>query len=175
MTEKKEKILQAALELFAKEGYRTTSTVKVAKLAGVSEGLIFRHFTNKEGLLEAIIKEGENKAQALFATLLEQTDPKKLIRSYLELGISMASNSAEADFWKLQFKIKWELEQYGAHKVEPIVQALTQAFEKLGYESPREEAEYLVVWMDGLATHYFLKERFDFESQIALAITKYKL
>ena len=37
MTEKQEKILQAALQLFAKEGYHATSTNKVAKLAGVSE------------------------------------------------------------------------------------------------------------------------------------------
>ena len=59
MTEKKEKILQAALELFAKEGFYATSTSKVAKTAGVSEGLIFRHFGNKEGLLHAVLDEGE--------------------------------------------------------------------------------------------------------------------
>ena len=44
MTEKQENILKAALQLFAKEGFYATSTSKVAKLAGVSEGLIFRHF-----------------------------------------------------------------------------------------------------------------------------------
>ncbi len=58
MTEKQEKILQSALELFAKEGFHATSTNKVAKHAGVSEGLIFRHFGNKEGLLQAILAEG---------------------------------------------------------------------------------------------------------------------
>ena len=44
MTEKQESILQAALKLFATEGYASTSTNKVAKVAGVSEGLIFHHF-----------------------------------------------------------------------------------------------------------------------------------
>ena len=48
MTDKQEKILQAALELFAKEGFKGTSTNKIAKKAGVSEGLIFRHFENKD-------------------------------------------------------------------------------------------------------------------------------
>ena len=41
MTDKKEKILNAALELFANDGYNVTSTSKIAKTAGVSEGLIF--------------------------------------------------------------------------------------------------------------------------------------
>ena len=44
---KKEQILNAALELFANDGFTATSTSKVAKRAGVSEGLIFRHFGNK--------------------------------------------------------------------------------------------------------------------------------
>ncbi len=37
MTEKQERILKAALELFAQEGFKATSTNKVAKRAGVSE------------------------------------------------------------------------------------------------------------------------------------------
>jgi len=44
MTEKQEKIIKSALELFALEGYAATSTRKAAERAGVSEGLIFRHF-----------------------------------------------------------------------------------------------------------------------------------
>ena len=49
MTEKQKNIVNAALELFAKEGFKSTSTSKVAKKARVSEGLIFRHFKNKDG------------------------------------------------------------------------------------------------------------------------------
>jgi AcrR family transcriptional regulator len=51
MTEKKELILQTALRLFSEQGYEATPTNRIAKEAGVSEGLIFRHFENKEGLL----------------------------------------------------------------------------------------------------------------------------
>ena len=47
MIDRKEKILQSALELFAKEGFTATSTSKIAKHAGVSEGLIFRHFGSR--------------------------------------------------------------------------------------------------------------------------------
>jgi len=47
MTEKQERILETALSLFAKDGFSATSTSKVARDAGVSEGLMFRHFENK--------------------------------------------------------------------------------------------------------------------------------
>jgi AcrR family transcriptional regulator len=45
-----ERILQAAGKLFARQGYHGTSTREIARLAGVSENTIFRHFENKEKL-----------------------------------------------------------------------------------------------------------------------------
>ena len=44
MTNKQQKILSSALKLFAKQGFDATSTRSIAQDAGVSEGLIFRHF-----------------------------------------------------------------------------------------------------------------------------------
>jgi len=43
MTPKKTDILKAAIELFSKNGYKETSTKKISEVAGVSEGLLFRH------------------------------------------------------------------------------------------------------------------------------------
>ncbi|MFT5056181.1 MAG: AcrR family transcriptional regulator, partial [Pseudoalteromonas distincta] len=43
MTDKQVAILQTALELFSKKGFDAVSTNLIAKEAGVSEGLIFRH------------------------------------------------------------------------------------------------------------------------------------
>ena len=175
MTEKKEKILQAALELFAQEGFKSTSTSKVAKKAGVSEGLIFRHFENKEGLLAAIIKEGEEKAKLLFADVVMETDPKEVIRKTLEMGQKTSSNSADANFWKLQYKIKWELELYGEHKMEPLQRALADAFAKLGYDEPGKEALLLLINLDGLATRFYLQKGFDIASMVDYLKSKYNL
>jgi AcrR family transcriptional regulator len=57
--DKKEKILTVALALFSSQGFDSTSTSLIAKKAEVSEGLIFRHFTNKEGLLMAIMEKAK--------------------------------------------------------------------------------------------------------------------
>ncbi|MEA4826124.1 MAG: TetR/AcrR family transcriptional regulator [Clostridium sp.] len=48
--EKKEKIIQASLEEFASNGYENASTNKIVEKAGISKGLLFHYFKNKEGL-----------------------------------------------------------------------------------------------------------------------------
>lgn len=150
MTEKQEKILKAAQQLFATEGYHATATSKVAKLAGVSEGLIFRHFGNKEGLLKAITDLGAEKAKKLFAEVIFENDPKKAIEKMLEIPFSIKSD--EFDFWKLQYKLKWELKNFDDEKIEPLMLALTSAFEKLEYPFPAYEAEFMIMNLDGTAT-----------------------
>jgi AcrR family transcriptional regulator len=175
MTEKQERILNAALELFAEEGYRSTSTSKVAKRAGVSEGLIFRHFGNKEGLLEAIVKMGEEQAKVLFADIAMETDPKEVLRKYVELFVNISQDKASVDFWKLQFKIKWELEMYGDHKLELIKEKLVEAFKKLRFNEPEKEANLLLTLMDGLATRFILQSEFDLDGTIDFLKMKYKL
>lgn len=55
MTEKQQKIIQAAIQIFAEKGYASTSTSEIAKVAGVAEGTIFRHYGSKENLLLSVI------------------------------------------------------------------------------------------------------------------------
>lgn len=50
---KKEKILIAAQELFARCGYAGTTMKMVAEQAGVASGLVFHYFDNKENLFMA--------------------------------------------------------------------------------------------------------------------------
>ncbi|MBW2185312.1 MAG: helix-turn-helix transcriptional regulator, partial [Deltaproteobacteria bacterium] len=41
--EKRKQILGSALELFAEQGFRGTSTAEIAKHAGVATGTLFHH------------------------------------------------------------------------------------------------------------------------------------
>ena len=45
-----ERTVLAAAKLFARQGYHGTSTREIARVAGVSENTLFRHFDNKEDL-----------------------------------------------------------------------------------------------------------------------------
>ena len=51
MTAKCKRILETSIDLFAKNGYANTSTSEIAKIAGVAEGTIFKHFGTKQNLL----------------------------------------------------------------------------------------------------------------------------
>ena len=173
MTEKQENILQAALVLFAKEGYHATSTSKVAKAAGVSEGLIFRHFGNKEGLLQAILAEGERRLKDLFVDIVMESEPAEVIRKTIEMSSKI--DKSDYDFWKLQFKLKWELEVSGDEKMEPLKMALTNAFSKLGYPSPELEAQLLILFIDALGSAVLKGSSLNVDEMIQFLLSKYNL
>lgn len=150
MTEKKELILHVALELFANEGYTATSTSKIGKAAGVSEGLIFRHFKNKAGLLDAIILETESKIGSLFESIILDENPKMAIKKTLELPFAI--KKSDYDFWKLQFKLKWQKEYNHPEKMKPLLDKLTAAFTELNYAEPAQEAVLLSHILSGVFT-----------------------
>ncbi|SDN22220.1 transcriptional regulator, TetR family [Desulfonauticus submarinus] len=52
----RDKIITAAYNCFSEKGYLGTSTKEIAKVAGVSEITLFRHFGKKEGIFEAVIR-----------------------------------------------------------------------------------------------------------------------
>lgn len=51
----KKKVLAAALELFSNKGFHATTTAKIAQLAGVSEGTIYKYFPSKNELLKQLL------------------------------------------------------------------------------------------------------------------------
>lgn len=55
LTEKQKSVLQASLKLFADKGFDKTTTSDIAKLAGVAEGTVYKHFHNKQNILNSIL------------------------------------------------------------------------------------------------------------------------
>lgn len=54
--DRRAQILQTAVDLFSKRGFRGTTTKEIAIAAGVSEAIIFRHFATKDELWGAILE-----------------------------------------------------------------------------------------------------------------------
>ncbi len=97
---KRRRILTAALRRFARGGYEATSTAAVATDAGVSEGLLFHHFTSKEGLLEACGAEGIRELADAQLGLVGGAAPLDY-RSMIEATFSwVADNAAFGRLWK---------------------------------------------------------------------------
>lgn len=54
----RDRILRAALRLFAAQGFDGTTTRDLAQAAGVAEGTLFRHFPNKKAILIEVATNG---------------------------------------------------------------------------------------------------------------------
>ncbi|MGC2063281.1 MAG: TetR/AcrR family transcriptional regulator [Thermodesulfovibrionales bacterium] len=52
----RDKILDAGLKLFSTKGYLGATTKEIARVAGVAELTLFRHFASKERLFEEVLK-----------------------------------------------------------------------------------------------------------------------
>lgn len=153
---KREAILQSALPLFARAGYDATSTNRIAREAGVSEGLIFRHFGSKEGLLNTLMEEARDRAWQLYRPILAETDPRLALRAILNIPFDIPD--AQRLFWHLLFALKWRQEQYDPSLSEPLKSKLKEIFWELGYLYPADEAEVVLTIIDGLAMTLLLRK-----------------
>jgi AcrR family transcriptional regulator len=60
--ERRTAIVEAATKVFAENGFHGTTTRELAKAAGVSEALLYKHFPSKESLFSAMLATGANGA-----------------------------------------------------------------------------------------------------------------
>jgi len=68
------KILKAASQVFASEGYAATKTIDIAKLAGVPKANVYYYFGNKETLYSAVL-------ETIIEPLLSATHPIETIEN----------------------------------------------------------------------------------------------
>jgi AcrR family transcriptional regulator len=81
-----EKVLAAAREAFA-EGGESTALEEIARRAGVGIGTLYRHFPNRQALLEALyVDEVEEVCRS--AAQLEGADPWEALNSWFERFIA---------------------------------------------------------------------------------------
>jgi AcrR family transcriptional regulator len=155
MTDKQVAILQTALELFSKKGFDAVSTNLIAKEAGVSEGLIFRHFQNKVGLLHAIMQMGKDKVEPLLASIAELPDSAKRVQAIMELPFHIGEE--DYPFWRLIYSLKWQNEFYDDEMSKPTKDILVKALTELKYADVDAEADLIMSYVDGFATTVLLK------------------
>lgn len=74
--DRRQQILDVAVQLFSQKGFRGTTTKEIALAAGVNEAIIFRHFATKGDLYTAIMDRKACSAdiQAMQAALKEAMD-----------------------------------------------------------------------------------------------------
>ncbi|WP_167959057.1 TetR/AcrR family transcriptional regulator [Anaerosporobacter faecicola] len=61
MNNTKERILETALILFAKDGYTAVSVSMIAGKLGMTKGALYKHYQNKQDIFDHIVKRMEEK------------------------------------------------------------------------------------------------------------------
>lgn len=72
--ERREQIIHGAMNIFARKGFRGTTTREIAQSLGISEALMFKYFPTKEALYRAIIRKRTDRAE-------EMLFPKEVIEA----------------------------------------------------------------------------------------------
>lgn len=156
--EKRALIMEVALELFAEEGFHSTSISKIASKAGISKGLLYNYFDSKEDLIKVIVEEGLDKIGLML-------DPNKdgiITRDEMESFITMMFDMMRLNshFWALYMSmtlqppvlnlVKDKLEKM----IGTYINMITRYFESLGHEDPLTDAYIFGALMDGIGMNF---------------------
>jgi AcrR family transcriptional regulator len=83
--ERQASIIAAAAALFAQKGFNGTTTREIAKTAGISEALLFKHFPTKRALYAAIIAAKSQLSQ-LMVSVEEAVEKRDDVRVFTLIG-----------------------------------------------------------------------------------------
>lgn len=88
--DKRERILRAAIRVFARKGFYATRVNEIAKAAGVADGTIYLYFKNKDDVLVSIFEDRITKLIAVLRSELEADAPFDVkFRRVIELQLGL--------------------------------------------------------------------------------------
>ncbi len=98
----RERVRGTAMRLFARHGYATVNMRRIAAEAGMSTGLVYRHFATKEELYGDLVGEAAAGLNATAARLRGPGSPAELLRAFCEGFLRDLAGDAEfVDFYLL--------------------------------------------------------------------------
>ncbi|MGB5376230.1 MAG: TetR/AcrR family transcriptional regulator [Polyangiales bacterium] len=88
--EKRDRILKAAIQVFAKNGFYATRVSEIAKAAGVADGTIYLYFKNKDDVLITIFEEGIERLLRILREVADSEDTfENRISRIIELQLGL--------------------------------------------------------------------------------------
>jgi len=154
---RKAEILEAAIELFAEKGFQGASISLLAKKAGISKGLVYNYFSNKDDLVKEVIDQGMIKMFEHFtlpSDVFTDADMDRLINQNFNLL------DESPHYWQLYFSVIMQPEimkltiESIMKIVMPMMQHLSSYFESKGYKDSESEAYFIGSLMDGVSLNY---------------------
>ncbi|MCF6269384.1 MAG: TetR/AcrR family transcriptional regulator [Melioribacteraceae bacterium] len=177
--ETKSKILNAALELFAKKGFSNTSISEIAKSAGVSKGLAYNYFESKQKLVEEVIQLLFTELSKVFIALEVTKDPFEKIQLAIDLTFNWLTE--KEDFWRLyssllmQLETKAIVEKIAGNFMDEMFKEMEKIFRKMKIKNPAAETKLFGAILDGMSFHIlFMGEKYPIEKMRKFLKSKYR-
>jgi len=95
----KEKILEAAEKVFSDKGFHDAKVSKIAEIAGVSVGTIYRFYKSKEELYGEVIKKKLVEMEREVEESIKGKEPLEALKSYISTVVDFFSR--EQDFFEI--------------------------------------------------------------------------
>lgn len=166
-------ILDAAEQLFYKQGVSRTTLEKIAQAAGVTRGAIYWHFQNKADLFTAMLERINIPFQQLLDELNDNTelDPLSKLRNLMIQSLQLITSSDQHHrvltivFYRCEYIDELnpgvcrqeELEKARLSQIEQILFRAQQAGLLHPQVNPVVAAKALHAYMGGLIANYLLK------------------
>jgi AcrR family transcriptional regulator len=177
--ESKQKILDAALEVFAKYGYHSSSVSTIAEKAGIARGLMYNYFKSKEDVLyELMIGMIVPYVQEVFPVKTGQKMTRKEMINLISKTIDLVLE--KPDYWKLymgifiQPDVMPKIMNKMWKEFEPLLSVMNRYFKDRGDNDPAAMTRYFTAVMDGVQLHIMLDpENFPAEKVKKLLIKQF--
>ena len=134
----RERLVVAAVDLFAEQGYDATTVAQIAERAGVTKSTFFRHFPDKRELLVA----GQETLRTLLAEGIAEAPAQAGPLDAVAAGLVRASNTMGPVNRELGPRLKaavaasTELQERDALKSVSLAAAMTEALVARGIPDP---------------------------------------
>lgn len=117
---RRSEILTAAVQLFQEDGYHSTTTHAVAERAGISVGLIYQYFGNKEDLLRAAIVDILAEFRDRIPAAMDQAgaDPEARIRKGFRTLVEVIDEKPDATV--LSYRESMTLSRAGRDEIKKL-------------------------------------------------------
>ncbi len=166
--DKRERILRAAIKVFARKGFYATRVSEIAKAAGVADGTIYLYFKNKDAVLVSIFEDRMAKLlKALQDELALGGTVEARIRRVIELQLGLLESRRDlAEVITVNLRQSSRLlKQYAAPLFSQYLEVIAEVFAEGQREgvvrpdlSPLILARALWGGLDGLALTWTLTD-----------------
>lgn len=135
MNDKKKQLIEASIDLFAKEGFWNTPTSRIAKHAGVGTGTLFNYFESKDVLIRAVYAQLKREFMAQIVADYPETGSIKtkfehVWYRYIDWGVCNPVRHNLLMQLRLSDLVKKETDQEESEEVSAMVELAKQGVQK---------------------------------------------